>query len=58
MRIIAFVTGAASIVKIFSHIGEPPQPPEISLACAPPQWDEAEVNQNIYEYPFDQTASG
>jgi hypothetical protein len=54
MRIIAFVTEAASIVKILSHIGEPSQPPEISPARGPPQWDEAEVNQDIYEYQFDQ----
>jgi hypothetical protein len=35
----------------------PTQPPEISPARAPPQWDEADVNQNIYEYQFDQTVS-
>jgi hypothetical protein len=57
MRIIAFVTEAASIVKILSHIGEATQPPEISPARGPPQWDEAEINQDIYEYQFDQTVS-
>jgi hypothetical protein len=35
----------------------PTQPPEISPARDPPQWDEAEVNQDIYEYQFDQTVS-
>jgi hypothetical protein len=57
MRIIAFVTEAASIVKILNHIGEPTQSPEISPARAPPQGDEANVNQDIYEYQFDQTVS-
>jgi hypothetical protein len=57
MRIIAFVTEAVSIVKILSHIGEPTQPPEISPARAPPQWDETDVNQDIYEYNFDQSIS-
>jgi hypothetical protein len=57
MRIIAFVTEAASSVKILSHIGEPTQPPEISPARAPPQWDEADINQDIYEYNFDQSIS-
>ncbi len=57
MRIIAFVTEAASIVKILRHIGEPSKSPEISPARGPPQWDEADVNQDIYEYQFDQTVS-
>ena len=57
MRIIAFVTEATSIVKILSHIGEPTQSPEISPARAPPQWDEADVNQDIHEYQFDQTVN-
>jgi hypothetical protein len=57
MRIIAFVTEAASIVKILSHIDEPTPPPEISPARAPPQRDESEINQDIYEYNFDQSIS-
>jgi hypothetical protein len=57
MRIIAFVTEAASIVKILSHIGELTKSPEISPARATPQWDEADVNQDSYEYQFDQTVS-
>jgi hypothetical protein len=44
--------------KFLNHIGELTQPPEISPARDPPQWDEAEVNQDIYEYQFDQTVSG
>jgi superfamily I DNA/RNA helicase len=42
MRIITFVTAAASIVKLLSHIGEPTQPLEISPARATPQWDETQ----------------
>jgi hypothetical protein len=57
MRMIAFVTEAASIVKILSHIGEATQPPEIAPARGPPQWDEADINQDIYEYQFDQTVT-
>jgi hypothetical protein len=35
----------------------PTQPPEISPAHAPPQWDESEINQDIYECNFDQSIS-
>jgi hypothetical protein len=31
--------------------------PEISPARGPPQWDEADLKQDIYEYQLDQTGS-
>ncbi len=41
MRIIAFITEAAPVAQILTHIGEPPRPPPISPARGPPAWDEA-----------------
>jgi hypothetical protein len=35
----------------------PTQPPEISPDRGPPQWDEADLTQDSYQYPFDQTVS-
>jgi hypothetical protein len=40
MRIIAFITEAAPVEQILTHIGEPPRPPPISPARGPPAWDE------------------
>ncbi|WP_236786530.1 transposase [Allochromatium tepidum] len=41
MRIVAFITEAAPVKQILTHIGEPPRPPPISPARGPPAWDEA-----------------
>ncbi len=41
MRIVAFITEAAPVEQILTHIGEPPRPPPISPARGPPAWDEA-----------------
>jgi hypothetical protein len=41
MRIIAFVTEAAPVKQILTHIGEPPRPPPISPARGRPAWDVA-----------------
>jgi hypothetical protein len=57
MRIIAFVTEPEPVRKFLNHVGEPTQPPEIAPARGPPQWDEADINQDIYEYNFDQSIS-
>jgi len=40
MRIIAFITEAAPVEQILTHIGEPPCPPPISPARGPPAWDD------------------
>ena len=40
MRIIAFVTEAAPVERILTHIGEPPRPPPIMPARGPPAWDD------------------
>jgi len=40
MRIIAFVTEAAPVQRILSHIGEPALPPRIAPARGPPLWEE------------------
>ena len=58
MRIIAFITDAEPIVKILNHIGEPTKLPEISPARSPPAWDASEINQDSYEYHFDQSIRG
>jgi hypothetical protein len=42
--------GIEAITKEDLQRIQPTQPPEISPARAPPQWDEADVNQDIYEY--------
>jgi hypothetical protein len=39
IRIIAFITEAATVEQILTHIGEPPRPPPISSARGPPAWD-------------------
>ena len=41
MRIVAFITEAAPVERILSHIGEPAKPPPISPARGPPGWDDA-----------------
>jgi hypothetical protein len=41
MRLIAFITEAAPVERILTHIGEPPRPPPITPARGPPAWDDA-----------------
>jgi len=65
MRIIAFVTDAAPVKQILTHIGEPPRPPPISPACGPPARDEAPepmpgwdlLQQPEPDFEFDQRVS-
>jgi hypothetical protein len=40
MRIVAFITDAAPVERILTHIGEPPRPPPIAPARGPPAWDD------------------
>nr|WP_245232811.1 transposase [Thiorhodococcus minor] len=40
-RLIAFITEAAPIERMLTHIGEPPRPPPIAPARGPPIWDDA-----------------
>ncbi|MDQ3582081.1 MAG: hypothetical protein M3495_10920 [Pseudomonadota bacterium] len=41
MRIIAFVTDAASIQRLLGYLGEPTQAPPIAPAArSPPRWEE------------------
>lgn len=40
MRIVAFITEAAPVERILTHIGEPAQPSRIVLARGPPAWDD------------------
>ena len=62
MRIIAFITEAAPVEQILTHIGEPPRPPPISPARGPPAWDEAPepmpdwdlLQQPEFDFEFDQ----
>jgi len=42
MRIVAFITEAAPVHQILSHIGEPAQPPRIAPARGPPQWEQTD----------------
>jgi hypothetical protein len=41
MRILAFVTDTASVTCILQHLGQPTQPPPVSPARGPPQWEES-----------------
>jgi hypothetical protein len=63
MRIVAFITEAALVQRILTHIGEPPKPLRISPAGGPPAWDDPHVDavsdldalaQPPPEYVFDQ----
>jgi hypothetical protein len=72
MRIIAFLTEAAPVQRILSHIGAPAQPPPIAPARRPPLWDEEDSGTIVLdeerftgdplaqpepEYDFDQRIS-
>jgi hypothetical protein len=62
MRIIAFITDAAAVREILSHLGEPTSPPRLMKARAPPLWEMQGANmgegeaqaQSAPEYQFDQ----
>jgi hypothetical protein len=62
MRIIAFITDAAAVREILTHIGEPKSPPRLMPARAPPLWEMQGANiaeddsqaQSAPEYEFDQ----
>ena len=41
MPIVAFITEAAPVARILTHIGEPARPPPIAPARGPPAWDDA-----------------
>ena len=51
MRIIAFVTDTASVTHILRHLGEPTQPPPVSPARGPPQWEESFDQSPVYTCP-------
>ncbi len=44
VRIVAFITKAASVWQILTHIGEPAEPPRIASARGPPAWDDPPVD--------------
>lgn len=46
MRIIAFVTEAATVRDILAHLGEPIAPPRIAPARGPPLWAAADAEQD------------
>ena len=62
MRIVAFITEAAPVERILTHIGEPGEPPRIAPARGPPAWEEEPVQLPDWEaiaqpepgYVFDQ----
>ena len=43
-RIVAFITEAAPVERILTHIGEPPRPPPVAPARGPPAWDDPPVD--------------
>ncbi len=65
MRIIAFVTDTASVTHILQHLGEPAQPPPVSPARGPPQWEapdqspafDSSAAEPAPAFEFDQTLS-
>lgn len=66
MRVIAFIQSNESLHKILSHVGLPTEPPVISPARGPPEWDEFIDQTSCFdhsepqlepEYDVDQTIS-
>jgi hypothetical protein len=66
MRIIAFLTDTASVTRMLQHLGEPTQPPPVSPARGPPQWEESFDQSPVYDpsqgepdlgFEFNQTVS-
>ena len=49
MRIVAFITEAAPVRRILTHIGEPTEPPPIAPARGPPAWDDEQVQLPDWE---------
>ena len=49
MRILAFITEAAPVQRILSHIGEPTTPPRTAPARGPPSWEEADSGTIILD---------
>ena len=61
MRLIAFITEGTQIRRILDHIGVDSEPPHISLARAPPLWDDcsdAHVGESVAAEPDWATAVG
>jgi hypothetical protein len=67
MRIIAFVTDTASVTRVLQHLGEPTQPPPVSPARGPPEWEAPFDQSPAFDpsaaepapaFEFDQTVSG
>jgi hypothetical protein len=66
MRLIAFVTDSASVIRILEHLGEPTRAPPVSPARGPPAW-EGRLDQSpaydptapapVPEYELDQRVS-
>ena len=63
MRIVAFITAAAPVERILTHIGEPAKRPPLAPAREPPAWDDGLADaapecdtlaQPKPEYLFDQ----
>ena len=46
MRIIAFVTDAATVRDILAHLGEPIAPPQIAPARGPPLWEAVDAEHD------------
>jgi hypothetical protein len=65
MRLIAFITEAAPVERILTHIGEPPRPPPITPARGPPAWGDTPesapdwdlLKQPESDFEFDQRVS-
>ena len=65
MRIIAFITDAAAVREILTHLGEPTSPPRLMRARAPPLWEMQGANMGeeeaqahpVPDYQFDQRIS-
>jgi len=55
MRLVAFITERQPIKKILTYIGEPSEPPKISEARGPPDYDE--VDQRLAYESIDSEAS-
>jgi len=65
VRIIAFLTEAASVNALLTHLGEPTTPPKVARARGPPLWDPVtepvlrweDAPAPVPEYVFDQRLS-
>jgi hypothetical protein len=66
MRIVAFITDAASVTRILQHIGEPTKAPVLSPARGPPAWEKTFDQTPVFDptaaapapaFEFDQTVT-